>query len=154
LFIARFVPESERWRESVKQHDSQPLREVFSATLRNRTLLGIAFAAIALIGTWGSVQWLPAWADQLTQGKVHNAKALAQMLTGLGAVVGCFVGAGIGGLLGRRPAYFLLCLSALLTCGSLFRAVSNYGVLFLAMVFLVGCTTAAFYGWLPLYLPE
>ena len=39
------------------------------------TLLAISFASIALIGTWGSVQWLPLWADQLTGGTMQAAKA-------------------------------------------------------------------------------
>ena len=154
LFIARYVPESERWKSAVQQSKARPFHEIFSRGLRKRTLLGIAFASIVLIGTWGSVQWLPAWADQLTQGQVHNAKALTQMLTGIGAVIGCFVGSWLGGRLGRRPAYFLLCLAALSSCAYLFRVVNTYGTEFLVMVVMVGVTTAAFFGWLPLYLPE
>jgi len=154
LFIARYVPESQRWQRSVQAKRSTPLRDVFGPRLRKGTVLGVLFAAIALIGTWGSVQWLPAWADKLTEGKVHHAKGLTQMLVAAGAVLGCFIGPWIGGRMGRRPAYFLLCLGSLLTCGFLFRAVQAYDGLFLAMVLLVGSTTAAFYGWLPLYLPE
>jgi predicted MFS family arabinose efflux permease len=154
LFIARYVPESARWQASVKEVDSRPLREIFSRRLWKRTVLGISFASIVLIGTWGSIQWLPAWADQLTRGQVHNAKALAQMLSGIGAIIGCFFGSWIGGKLGRRPAYFLLCLAALLSCAYLFRFVTAYGALFLTMVLVVGATTASFFGWLPLYLPE
>jgi MFS transporter, SHS family, sialic acid transporter len=154
LFIALYVPESEKWKKSVQAKRASPIREIFSRELRKTALLGILFASIALIGTWGSVQWLPAWADQLTEGKSHTAKGLTQMLTAFGAVIGCFAGPLIGGRLGRRPAYFLLCLSSLFACGVLFRAVTQYGAMFLVMVALVGGTTAAFYGWLPLYLPE
>jgi MFS family permease len=154
LFIARYVPESERWRHSVQKSGVHPLGELFVGGLGKTTLLGILFASIALIGTWGSVQWLPAWADQMTHGQSGNAKGLTQMLSGVGAVMGCLVGAWIGDRVGRRPAYFLLCLASLLTCGGLFRFVDQYGPLFLLLVLLVGATTAAFYGWLPLYLPE
>lgn len=154
LFIARYVPESERWKQSVKTLASRPLQEIFSRGLWRRTVLAILFASIALIGTWSSVQWLPAWADQLTGGKVQNAKGLTQMLCAAGAVVGCFIGPWIGGRMGRRPAYFILCLVSLVSCAWLFRRVSEYGVVFLAMALLVGGVTAAFYGWLPLYLPE
>lgn len=154
LFIAAYVPESERWKHSVKTGASRPVREVFARGLRKKTLLGILFASIVLIGTWGSVQWLPAWADQLTKGQVHNAKGLTQMLSAAGAVVGCFIGPWIGGRMGRRPAYFILSLASLLSCGYLFRFVDAYGTLFLTMDFLVGVSTAAFFGWLPLYLPE
>jgi MFS family permease len=65
FFIMFLVPESERWKAAVKQGESQPLREIFSTHLKH-TLLGIAFASIALIGTWGSVQWVPLWVDQMT----------------------------------------------------------------------------------------
>ncbi|PYJ95884.1 MAG: MFS transporter, partial [Verrucomicrobia bacterium] len=63
LVIQLFVPESERWKASVKQSVARPVKEIFSARLLKNTLLAIAFASIALIGTWGSVQWLPLWAD-------------------------------------------------------------------------------------------
>jgi hypothetical protein len=39
-------------------------------------------------------------------------------------------------------------------CGILFRGGIAYGSTFQFLVFLTGMTTAAFYGWFPLYLPE
>jgi MFS transporter, SHS family, sialic acid transporter len=42
----------------------------------------------------------------------------------------------------------------LLACSFLFRAFSEYRVAFLFTVGLVGFFSAAFYGWLPQYLPE
>jgi MFS family permease len=154
LLIARWVPESPRWKDSVSRSRAKPFREIFSPNLVRRTLLGLSFASIALIGTWGSVQWLPSWADQLTGGTAQNAKALTQVLLAAGAVAGCLAGPLLGGRLGRRPAYFILCLCSLATCAFLFRAVHTYDARFLVMVVAVGAATAAFYGWLPLYLPE
>jgi len=154
FFIQLFVPESESWQESVKSGTAKPIREIFSSTLLKNTLLAIAFASVALIGTWGSVQWLPSWADQLTHGTVPRAKAFTQIISGLGAVAGCLLGAWVGKGMERRTTYFWLCLLSLGLCGYLFRAVDQYGELFLVLVGLVGGATAAFYGWLPLYLPE
>ncbi len=154
LFIAGFVPESETWKKSVREGAASPFREIFSTALWQSTALATGFAAIALIGTWGSVQWLPLWADQMSQGKIHNAKGLTLLLISLGAILGCLAGSMIGGRMGRRPAYFLLCLTSLLSCGCLFRLVHHYGGIFLCMAFLIGACTGAFYGWLPLYLPE
>jgi len=68
IFIACMVPESERWKASVRQGAAKPFREILAAPLLKTTLLATAFAAIALVGTWGSVQWLPLWADQLSAG--------------------------------------------------------------------------------------
>ncbi len=154
FFIRLFVPESERWKESVTGIVARPIREIFSPGMLKTTLLAIAFASIALIGTWGSVQWAPVWADKMTDGKIPEAKAMTGMVSALGAIVGCIVGPLLGGSIGRRPTYFGLCLASLLTCGYLFRAFDTYGTAFLLTVAAVGASTASFYGWLPLYLPE
>jgi len=154
FFIRLFVPESERWKQAVRNSAARPVREVFSPALLRTTLLAIAFAAVALIGTWGSVQWIPIWVDQMTGGKLPEAKAWAQIYSAGGAIVGCMIGPLVGGWLGRRPAYFGLCLASLLACGCLFRCFNEYNNMLLLMICVVGGTTAAFYGWLPLYLPE
>lgn len=154
LFIARYVPESKRWQATKTETKARPVIEVLSPALRWHAVIGILLASVALIGTWGSVQWLPAWADQLTNGTSREAKGVTQMVAALGAVLGCFLGPWIGARMGRRPAYALLCAMSLVTCALLFRAVNSYGGAFLALVLLVGVATASFYGWLPLYLPE
>jgi len=247
FFIRLFVPESERWRESLKRGPSRPVREILAPPLLKNTLLAVAFASIALIVTWGIVQWIPLWADQMTSDKLRlrqagvvallekaqsespQSSAISQALTGaqaalqkltknkvdaasadmatvsacleqadggapetgaeiapsyvrqaathqaeiledtrhqpkikgyiqlissIGAIFGCLIAPMVGGRFGRRPVYFGLCLMSLVACSILFRAFHDYSTLFLAMVFPVGFFTAAFYGWLPLYLPE
>jgi len=154
LFIRLFVPESPRWIAVAKEGPAQPMREILARPLLKCTLLATVFASIALIGSWGSVQWLPLWADQLAGAEAPSAKAYTQTLTAVGAIIGCLIGAWVGGRIGRRPAYFLLCLGSLASTAWLFRGIDGYGMGFLVMAFLVGATTASFYGWLPLYLPE
>ena len=154
FFIMIFVPESESWLKVARTPRANPVREVFSPALLKTTLIGMALASIALIGTWGSVQWLPAWADQLA-GKINpSAKADTQMLSALGAITGAWFAPLIGARLGRRPAYCLLCLASCGLCAILFRTVNEYGGVFLLFTFLVGAATASFYGWFPLYFPE
>jgi SHS family sialic acid transporter-like MFS transporter len=154
FFIRLFVPESERWKHAAAAGPARPLHEIFSRALLPRTVLAIAFASIALIATWGAVQWMALWADKLAGAEMPRAKAWTQVLAAFGAIVGCLLGAWLGGRLGRRPAYFLLCLSSLAAGSYLFRGVSAFGTTFLVMAFVVGVCTASFYGWLPLYLPE
>jgi len=154
LAVQLVVPESERWKAAVQRRAARPVREIVSSGLITKMLLGIGLASIALIGTWGSVQWLPLWADQMTGGRVPTAKAMAQILVSAGAMGGSLAGALAAGRIGRRPAYFALCVFSLLLCAWLFRFVNEYGATFLILVTLVGAATAAFYGWLPLYLPE
>lgn len=160
FFIRIFVPESPRWRAVAEAGPSRPLEVIFGPRLRRTTLLAIAFGSIALVGTWGLVQWIPNWveSDELTAGYDRDAKATAkaaaQICSALGAIVGCFVGAWLGGRIGRRPVYFLLCLGSIVVCEITFLGASGYNANLLFKIFLVGGMTAAFYGWLPLYLPE
>jgi MFS transporter, SHS family, sialic acid transporter len=156
-FIIRiFVPESEKWHAAVasSKTKTRPLSEILSMPLLRHTLIAIMLSSIALIGTWGSVQWLPLWADKLAGAADPTAKAYTGCASALGAIVGCLLGAWFGGFVTRRVGYFLLCLGSLVTCQWLFRGFDSYGASFLAMTFVVGGLTAAFYGWLPLYLPE
>lgn len=291
FFVIFCIPESKRWKESVKAGASKPIREIFSTRLVWPTLLAIAFASVALIGTWGAVSgFLPPWADQLAGGDrtlaitatlrptaaaplelsslksmakaatvsdgrmagpsaapgqtdasapqytvrtVHSlgepvqpgqtftcklivtnkgkqagskvkligrlpldafdpssiqfrqgdrinpdnvtlnagtgdlswtigelehknpfAKGWVQFVVSIGAIIGCVIGPLMGNWLGRRPAYFLLCLASLVMCALLFRTTTAYDLRFILTTGVVGMVTASFYGWLPLYLPE
>jgi len=149
-----FVPESERWQKAAAAGGGQPLREIFRRPVFGRTVLAAVLGGVALIGTWGSVLWLPLWADQLAGPGRPHAKAATQVLCAVGSACGGFCGGWLGQILGRRPAYFLICALSLLSCAWLFRGVGAYGAPFLLLAFVVGVCTAAFYGWLPLYLPE
>jgi MFS family permease len=142
-----------------------------------RMLLGACLGGVALLGTWGASQWLPSWADQLTGSADPAARSYTQMWAALGAIAGTILGAYLGNRLGRRLTYCLLCLGSLLATFVLYgqgirenvtrllgnsapgflehlQLINGYGPVFLAGVFAVGATTASFYGWLPLYLPE
>lgn len=71
IFVVLFIPESERWKESVRKVGgaTRPVKEIFTTRLVGPTLLGIAFASVALIGTWGAVSgFLPPWTDKLAGG--------------------------------------------------------------------------------------
>ena len=155
LLIRLFVPESQKWQSARENNrDHSPIREIMTPPLLWHTLLAICLSSIARIGTWGSVQWIPLWVDQMTGDHLPGAKGEATMLSGAGAIVGCLGGALMGGKLGRRWAFFFLCLGSLLVCGFLFRGGLAYGNWLKTLIFLAGMTTAVFYGWFPLYLPE
>ncbi|MFO1077322.1 MAG: MFS transporter [Planctomycetota bacterium] len=160
VFVILLVPESERWRNAVAAAPVHPLREVFAPALRRRTLLGIAFASVALIGTWGSVQWLPLWANKMvttaggTPQEAGFASANVNMVQAFGAITGALVAPLLGSWIGRRASYFAICLLSAAICGTIFRTVTDYSTPFLLLAFLTSVTTASLYGWFPLYFPE
>jgi MFS family permease len=140
-----------------------------------RMLLAAGLSGVALLGTWGSTQQAPSWADAMVEKayKAEQQKLLAEGQTeaaqklvrpqakeyvliwiSIGAVVGTLVAAFAGDWLGRRLSYFLLCGLSLASVWILFLGHREYGVSLLCWSFIAGMTTASFYGWLPLYLPE
>lgn len=154
ILIQLFVPESHKWQASQRVAPSRPLRELAGdSRLAITAVMAICFASVALLGTWGAVQNIPTWAGGMP-GKSPRAIGVAGITLGLGAIIGSLLAPLLASVLNRRAAYFLLCLGSLVSCQILFRAFHDYTWGFLGMAFVVGGVTAAFYGWLPLYLPE
>lgn len=157
-FVIRlFVPESEKWVASQEKGPTHPVREIFSPGLWRTTALAICFASVPLIVTWGIVQWIPLWADQMAQTATshdHAAKAQVQMWQSAGAAVGSLIAPLLGLRFNRRTIYFALCLGSLLICQVMFHQFHALTSGFFLAAGLVGMFTAAFYGWLPQYLPE
>jgi len=156
FLLRMFVPESQKWQHAVESGPRPRLADIFTPALIRHTLIGTVLSGIALIGTWGAVQWIPIWTETITQSQA--AASNAQIASGLGATVGALFGAIAGQYVGRRVLYFALSLSSLFVCGYLFRyhlrLAGGVDASFFAVVFLTGAITASFYGWLPLYLPE
>ena len=125
----------------------------FARTTLRTMLLAAGLSGVPLLATWASVQWAPTWADQLS-GKLPAAKGLTQISASIGAMAGCVLGALLAGWKGRRLAYVVLCLGSLGSCWLFFLTNSAFDWRFLFTAALAGAFTAAFYGWLPLYLPE
>jgi MFS family permease len=131
-----------------------------------RMLLGACLSGVALIGTWASIQNAPSWADKLVDSAMPDAppevrtaarseaRSFTQIATAAGAILGTIAGALVGDWIGRRMAYVLLCLGALLSSLIFFQLNTGYGGVFLLTALVAGGLTASFYGWLPLYLPE
>ena len=134
----------------------------------NRLLIGAGLSAVALVGTWASIQRAPSWANdlakqaaidqKLSEDEVKSARisarAQAQIYSAIGAIVGTIGGALLGNAISRRATFTLLCLGSLISSVVFFQINTTFGPLFLATVFVAGGLTASFYGWLPLYLPE
>ena len=144
-------------------------------TIIGRMLLAACLSGIALLGTWGSTQQTPSWAAEIAKPGVPDASGEKPTLSwtaqiassngptaagttlialSLGAITGTIGGALIGGWLGRRITYCLLCLSSLASVWMWTNSCNVYGIEFLVYAFVAGTCTASFYGWLPLYLPE
>ncbi|MBL9199269.1 MAG: MFS transporter [Opitutaceae bacterium] len=120
-------------------------------------LFGAILAGVALLGTWGSIQWAPRWAAELmpdTATVKHFAREKTQIATSLGAIVATIIAAVAAGRYGRRVTYAVLCAGSIATALYFYQGNSTFGTGFLWAAFLAGGVTAAFYGFFPLYFPE
>jgi MFS family permease len=117
-----------------------------------RMLLAAGLSGVPLLATWAGVMWQYNWVGNLT--KDLDAKPTVQVASSIGAAVGCLIGAILCGRLGRRPVYAALCVLSLSTLVGFYTLNTEFGPAFVAWAAGVGFITAAFYGWLPLYLPE
>src|SRR5262249_38250955 len=100
-----------------------PAHDAWRPTIK-LMLLGAGLSGVALLGTWGSIQWAPTWADSLVRaepGIRSYHKEWTQILLGLGAIGGTILAALAGDWLGRRVTYFLLCVGSLASILALYQ---------------------------------
>ena len=143
--VIRYLERRGKVSEDVTTPDQPPIVK--------RMLLGAMLSGVPLLGTWAAVQWATIWADKLATG-MPEAKAYTQLVSALAATAGGFLGAMLGVWTSRRWAYIVLALLSYVTVWVFYQTNTAFGPWFLVTVGFMGGITAAFYGWLPLYLPE
>jgi MFS transporter, SHS family, sialic acid transporter len=128
--------------------------EASQKLIQRHMLIGAALAGVALLGTWGSIQWAVRWATELQPDPTAHAKEWTQICLASGAIVATILAALAAGRYGRRVTYTVMCVASIVSALFLYQANESYGPMFLVSVFFAGGITAAFYGFFPLYLPE
>jgi MFS family permease len=88
------------------------------------------------------------------ENEVRYWKEYTQLASAVGAIIGSLGGALLAGWIGRRIAYVFLCVSSLGAVLLFYQGNTTVDAAFLLTALLMGGLSAAFYGWLPLYLPE
>lgn len=117
-------------------------------------LFGAGLAGVALLGTWGAIQWIPSWAIELGGADHPHAKEYTQIATALGASVVTFLTALTADVIGRRITYTLMCLGTIAAALFLYQTNTTFDARFLACACVAGGVSASFYGFFPLYFPE
>lgn len=156
IFIRLAVKEPEKWVRAKERGEKPSWRELFGPVLRRHTLVGCGLGAVAVLGMWGAYQaWLQSWVKELVEPeRVKAAIATTTFWMSMGAIVGALLGGLIGEWLGRRLSFALLCITAWMAAVALFLGCDAYGPKLLFFATLGGIPATAFFGWLPLYLPE
>ncbi len=155
LFMLLGVREPEAWKKSKARGERPDVKTLWQPGLRYKTVMGCLIASIVVLGTWGVFQWIPSWVDQLVgANKTPFQKPMTQMFMAFGQITGAFFGGFIAEWIGRRKSYALYCLGSFVASAALFYFVRSYGPVLWIMAAVAGVFSTAFFGWLPLYLPE
>jgi len=154
FFIRLKVKEPELWKQVRDRGEKPDPRELWRPPLRGLTIKGCLAASVVVIGTWGVFQWIPSWVNTLVGGDAVRERATVQMFMAFGQIIGSFLGGPAAEWLGRRKSYALFCGGSFIFSVVLYGVVNSYGAPLLALAAVAGVFSTAFFGWLPLYLPE
>jgi MFS family permease len=135
------------------------LSRLFRKDLRQKTFVGAMLAFVAVFGLWGATNWTPTLVRQLLAPQnfdpviVNRYVSYAVMSLNAGALVGYLAFGPIADRIGRRPAFFLMCLGSLVMLPVTFFTPKDY-TLVLWLLPILGFFNNGIFSGFPLYLPE
>jgi MFS family permease len=122
LAVRLMIKEPQKWE--VKENEAKkgkPLREIFSAPFRQRTIVLTSLLTCSIIGLWAGAVYAPAALTQLATKAGYQGRDIPQlvsyssMLFSLMTIIGCLTMPFFAETLGRRKATALFFLGMLLS---------------------------------------
>jgi MFS family permease len=167
LVIRMRVKEPERWQQakaSAKSGGVQlgTIQDLFTnAEMRRRTLVGVALAAVGVIGFWGIATWSPDLLrgvlnpaqDPALKAAVERKVSYAIMGQNAGAFFGILVWAVLAQRFGRRPAFLLSFLACAAVIPTTFYVTKSFAIA-LIMFPAMGFVATSLFGGYAIYFPE
>ncbi|MFO1094663.1 MAG: MFS transporter [Planctomycetaceae bacterium] len=162
------VPESRRWLAAKAEAANTPrgssLGEILRPPLLYTLLLGIGLGAVPVVGTAANASWVNPWTSKVKDAAAGGAaqkskpdpgsKALTMINRSGGGILGSLLGGIIASFFGRRLTYFLISLGTLALSSWIYGWINPLHPYFQYYVFAYGFIGVAYFGWLPLFLPE
>jgi MFS family permease len=163
IFVLLRVKEPEKWQKSEASHvhRGRPLREIFGAEYRKRTIVACTLLTIAIIGLWAGAVYEPSAVIQLatkagaTKAQAIQTASIATGILSIGTILGCLALPPLAERIGRKwtlAIYFAgMAVSIAASFGWAFY-LENGLVPFMALLFVLGFfggNFALFTLWLP-----
>ncbi|MBL8849272.1 MAG: MFS transporter [Planctomycetaceae bacterium] len=168
IWVLIAVPESRKWlaarQATTTAARSSSVGEVLRPPLLSTLLLGIGLGAVPVVGTAANASWVNPWTSKVAEATSGGAakksppnptsKALTMINRSGGGILGSLLGGIIASLFGRRLTYFLISLGTLALSSWIYGWIDPLHPHFQWYVFAYGFIGVAYFGWLPLFLPE
>jgi SHS family sialic acid transporter-like MFS transporter len=168
VWVLIAVPESRKWlltRHAITDTPrTSSLGEVLRPPLFYTLLLGIGLGAVPVVGTAANASWVNPWTSKVAESTSTGAakksapdptsKALTMINRSGGGILGSLLGGIIASIFGRRLTYFLISLGTLALSSWIYGWITPLHPHFQYFVFAYGFIGVAYFGWLPLFLPE
>ncbi len=149
LYMLSKLHEPDRWvKASERSAPHAPLKEIFRATYRGRTLVNAVLVTISIIGLWAGAVYEPSAIITLAKHSGHSAPEAARLasfgtgLLSIGTCLGCLAVPPLAERAGRRATLALffvgMAICIWLSFGWAFYAGDNALSLFIASLFLLG----------------
>ena len=131
-----------------------PIKQLFSNGNQTNVLVVSALASTAIVGYWAIMAWIPPWINQLTGTLAIPERTTATLIMNVGSIVSGLITGALIISCGRRNAFRIAFVGALLCFLGMFLTVKSFGPSLLAWTFAVG-----FFAQLPfqcvfIYAPE
>ncbi|HUK55352.1 MAG TPA: MFS transporter [Nitrospiria bacterium] len=149
------TPRSEREQELI----AFSLERLFRRDLRSRTLVGSLLAFVAVFGLWGATNWTPTLVRELLvpqnldPDEVNRYVSYSVMSLNFGALAGYLAFGPIADRVGRRAAFFFMCLGSFVMLPVTFYTTKDYTIV-LWLLPILGFFNNGIFSGFPIYLPE
>ena len=161
LVLRVFVKESEKWEASQGADTKGSLSEIFSPGLLRDTMVGSMLAIVAVLGFWGVTAWVPPFIGDLlsrsnaglTPAEISRTVSYTSMVMTLGSIPGYIIIGWLANRIGRRGAFAVFYIGALVMIPITFLNPWPISTLLLLLPFIALFTMGVFAGF-PIYLPE
>lgn len=155
FYVRRSVHEPERWQTA--RSKGTPLLKMITPAVRRDLLVGTALAVVATFGYQGAIQWVPTWISAMLHAQgVTKATAQVSLITIVlngGGMVGCLCFPLLADRWGRKRAFLVYFLGALVTVQANFFWVQEFTTALLVSP-IMGFFSAGLFAGFAVYLPE
>jgi MFS family permease len=155
FYVRRSVREPERWQKARKEGRS--IFRMFTPAVRRDILIATILATVATFGYQGAIQWVPTWISAMlhAQGvaKATTQVSIITMVLNGGGMIGCICFPLLADRWGRKSAFLIYFLGALVIVQINFFLVQDYGTALLLSP-IMGFFSAGLFGGFAVYLPE